>query len=387
MSKRQVAIIALVLFAAGLIGMYFIGQRLGAAYRTRLTLCIDDPGTGGGRGLAQLLQYLGYPVQGFAEPLWEVATAAAAESGICVITAGDGRWQPPNLHEADTAWARLREWVARGNVLVAITTDTAQLPPLVDERPVLALEPAQAFEFFQAVEPIDREEAGRQISIISTPYGALAVRTNGPRLGHELPECEQYSDNLGAVFIEKRIGSGRVIVLLDNFAWTNAGLDYRKNAATLAQLLASSGVKQVYIDEYRHGHGRADSFVTFAMALPGADSFIAMMALMGLIYLWAANRRFGPPEPYELPERRTATEYIDAVADLYRRAHAAPLAVAAVAERVRFIGQYRGGVDELSELLGEAQSYVERGERSAKPTEACLIVHKLIQARKQRYGY
>jgi hypothetical protein len=89
------------------------------------------------------------------------------------------------------------------------------------------------------------------------------------------------------------------------------------------------------IDEQRHGHGRAESFLTFLLTLPGASAFLWLALAWALLFYYARNVRLRPVERYAEQERRTAQEYINALAQLHERARAAPLAVEAVAARLR----------------------------------------------------
>src|SRR5580658_8776228 len=90
-------------------------------------------------------------------------------------------------------------------------------------------------------------------------------------------------------------------------------------------------------DEYRHGHGRVESFSTFLLRLPGAGNFCLIAAVLVGIYFFGRNVRFGPPELFVVPERRTAREYVEAAAFLNQRARAAPLAVESIVRRIRAI--------------------------------------------------
>ena len=135
-------------------------------------------------------------------------------------------------------------------------------------------------------------------------------------------------------------GQGAVYILLDEFAWTNAGLDQGDNARVLAELLGREirgGV--LALDEYRHGHGRTESFLTYLSNLPGSSAVMWLAAIWALLYVYGRNVRLKPVEAYEERERRTAQEYIDAVAQLYERARAAPLVVEAVARRLRQVAR------------------------------------------------
>jgi hypothetical protein len=176
--------------------------------------------------------------------------------------------------------------------------------------------------------------------------------------------------------------------LLDDFAWTNAGLDHGENARVLAEILGRElrgGV--LAMDEYRHGHGRPESFLAYLLNLPGSSALLWLGAIWALLYAYGRNVRLKPVEPYVQRERRTAQEFIDAVAQLYERARAAPLVVEAVARRLRQVA--RSSADSWSAvdaLVSRAEAYVKAEERPPAPTAATKLVRELIQLRKRLYG-
>jgi hypothetical protein len=177
-------------------------------------------------------------------------------------------------------------------------------------------------------------------------------------------------------------------VLLDEFAWTNSGLDQGDNARVLADILGrelKGGV--LALDEYRHGHGRAESFLVYLMHLPGSRALFWLGLIWCGLYYYGQNVRLKPQEPYVERERRTAQEYIDAVAQLYERARAAPLVVEAVARRLRQISRSSAECPPaVGALIESAQDYAKREERPATPSAAMDLVKKLIQLRKSIYG-
>jgi hypothetical protein len=335
------------------------------------------------------LTQIGYQVTALDQPAWQAVATLPSEGG-CIITAGNDRWTPPNPYEAQEAWDQLETWLARGNTLIVITTKDRGVPQLLRTNMITAADFDVELDLFGSdkVKPIEGEQLSERTSRVETLWGELTVRRGGFRWSGELGELRYWSDDEGPVLIEQPIGRGSLLLLLDDFAWTNAGLDCGENAAVLVRLLAGKApARLVAVDEYRHGHGQAESFVTFALSLPGAGSFALIAVATGLLWLWSANVRFGPPEPYEQGERRTAAEYIDAVAELYRRARAAPLAVEAVAERVRTVAHQRGHLSaELSATLNEAEQYVAKAERPVQPAVACRLVGELIRLRKLQYG-
>ena len=141
------------------------------------------------------------------------------------------------------------------------------------------------------------------------------------------------------------------------------------------------------LDEYRHGHGRTESFLTYLLNLPGSSALMWLAAIWALLYFYGRNVRLKPVEAYVERERRTAQEYIDAVAQLYERARAAPLVVEAVARRLRQLSRSSAEHPPSVEvLLRSAEDYTKAEERPASPTAAIHLVNELIQLRKRIYG-
>jgi len=218
--------------------------------------------------------------------------------------------------------------------------------------------------------------------------GQLTVRADGPRWPDPPEDWKVAHESEGGVLNRIPRGEGAIYLLLDDYVWCNAGFDDGENALVLASILN----REIHggllgFDENRHGHGAAESFVVFLHALPGAASFMWISAILGGAYFFGRNVRFGPPEPFNRPERRTAREYIDAVAHLYERARAAPLVVEAVSDRIRHLGNRRAGTDPIAqELLAEAEQFVADAERPANPDKARQFVSRLNQFRKNTYG-
>jgi hypothetical protein len=184
------------------------------------------------------------------------------------------------------------------------------------------------------------------------------------------------------------VGHGAAYVLLDDSAWTNTGFDQGDNAQVLAEVLARElRGGALAFDEYRHGHGRAESFLTYLGNLPGSSALLRLATLWVLLYVYGRNVRLKPVEPYREQERRTAQEYIDAVALLYERARAAPLVVDAVARRLRQVS--RASAERpvaVDALLQRAEDTTQAGERPAVPRAAMDLVRELVQLRKRTYG-
>jgi hypothetical protein len=381
---------------AGVIGLFGLtalaGRQLNPSFRSSLTCCVDDTRTGGARGLVLWAQRLNLPVQPLRLPIWEVADSFSHSTGNCVLTAGDGAWSPQGEPLTAEQWANLKLWIERGNTLLVLTTMPERLPdPL--QRFLLGTPASGAAASTKDNPPVrwlaEDVSPAPETEDISTPWGGhLTVRADGPRWRNGQGNWRIAAGVNGAVLCRIPVGRGAFYLMLDDFAWTNAGFDRGENAQVLAAVLARELQDGAFgFDEYRHGHGRIESFVSFLLAAPGASNFLEISMVLALLYLVGRNVRFGPPDPYELPERRTSREYIEAMAQLYERARAAPLAVGAVVSRVRQLAAQRGQLPpEMAAALAKAQDYAAHRDRPTKPTEACRLVTNLIGARKHSYG-
>jgi hypothetical protein len=400
--------------AVGVLILAFVGSRLGVSYRTTLSGCARENGTGGASGLFRWAGRIGIPVRLLEVPIWEDPQALQGHDGHCLVTMGDGSWSAMGEEPTALNWQVARKWISRGNTLIIVTDKPANLPRAL--RMDLRLSAFNQTGGASASSPASALIRG---SVDSKPEttrapvasgGALTVEQNGPRwsippaqapgagaTGTSPPPSSPENDpagwqlagdGQGGVLFRIPVGAGAVYVLLDDFAWTNAGFDQGDNARVLADVLdreVRGGV--LAFDEYRHGHGRAESFLAYLLNLPGLSGFMWLAAIWGLLYVYGRNVRLGPAEAYVERERRTAQEAIDAVAQLYERARAAPLVVEAVARRLRQVSRSSAALPpDVDELLRKAEDYTNKEERPVSPSAAIRLVRELIQLRKRVYG-
>ncbi len=347
---------------------------------------------------------IGIPARLLEVPIWEAAQALPGRSGHCVLTMGNDPWSPTGEDLQPEDWQRIRGWLADGNTLIIVTSAPQSLPRALrrDLIPATLVEttaakPRSAPGSFPSWESVDSRPETTQAPV--TSGGILTVAAKGPRWSvaatkpapardHDPARWQLAGDGRGGVFFRIPVGHGAVCILLDDFAWTNTGFDHGDNARVLAELLGREiRGGALAMDEYRHGHGRAESFLTYIGNLPGSSAFLWLAALWVLLVFYGRNVRLKPVEAYRERERRTAQESIDAVAQLYERARAAPLVVDAVARRLRQVSrssaEHPPAVDAL---LQTAEDYVRTGERPAAPAAALDLVRKLVQLRKRIYG-
>jgi hypothetical protein len=400
--------------ALGVLILAFLGSWLRVSYRTPLTGCVHDDGTGGASGVFRWADRIGVPVRLLEVPIWDGSQTLPEPAGHCILTMGNDPWSPLGKDLEPEDWQRTRGWLSHGNTLIIVTAAPQSLPRALrrDLIPSTLRETAAEFRSLPG-SLLGRESVNSRPETTEAPMaggGSLTVATKGPRwsvasaqgppagtpatnpsMPARDPDPARWQlagDGRGGVLFRIPVGQGAVYVLLDDFAWTNSGLDQGENARVLAELLGRElrgGV--LALDEYRHGHGRAESFLTYLGNLPGASAFLALAAVWVLLYFYGRNVRLKPVEPYREQERRTAQEYIDAVAQLYDRARAAPLVVDAVARRLRQVSRAAAERPPAVEgLLQRAERYARAGERPAAPHAAIDLVRELVQLRKQIYG-
>ncbi len=371
-----------------------LGRRLAVQSVSPLTLLADDFRTGGGAGVVHWAARLQLPTLALRAPAWEL-NDVLPETGHCLITAGNGSWHPFGDGLESEQWHEISRWVQAGNSLIVVTSDTDSLPkPLRDHFTTDVS--AELLPRFSGTPPEEVVPNEPDVAAVATRWGGeLSVTEAGPRMLNPPDEwvlagSSGSSESLAsAVLVKRPLGDGQIYLLLDEFAWTNAGFDRADNAAVLARILRDELGPQgvLAIDHYRHGRGRVDSFATFLFALPGAPAFCGMSLLIALFWVWARNQRLGPAEEFHEPERRTASEYIEAVAAMNLRARAASLAVESVAGRVNALLHQRGHIsDDGRQLIEQARRHVRREERPASPTAEIKLVTDLIQLRKKLYG-
>jgi hypothetical protein len=396
--------------ALGVTILGFFGSRLRVSYRTPLTGCARDHGTGGASGLSRWADRIGIPVRLLEIPIREAPESFREPAGNCVLTMGNGPWSPTGEDLEPASWLGTRDWLSRGNTLIVVTAAPRSLPRALRQDLIPSTVGETAPEPTPFLDELSVDSRPETSEAAVTNGGVLTVQTKGPRWSVSstrepgpgasgttpAPNVQDIDparwqlagDRRGGVLFRIPVGQGALYVLLDEFAWTNAGLDQGDNARVLAEILGREirgGV--LALDEYRHGHGRTESFLAYLLSLPGSSALMGLASIWAALYFYGRNVRLRPVEAYVERERRTAQEYIDAVAQLYERARAAPLVVAAVARRLRQLSRSSAQhSSSLDALLRRAEEYSTTEDRPASPTAAIHLVNQLIQLRKRVYG-
>jgi hypothetical protein len=373
-----------------------VGERLAVRSYSTLSCIVEDNRTGGGSGIRAWADKMGFSTRPLQSPIDEVERELP-KSGHCLITAGNGSWNRFGEFPHEN-WLALRKWISVGNTLIVVTSNSVFLPEPIHQHFTIADSKANSSRpVNDALPPSIQQPASDPFSLAKVEYelvstrwgGELSVKSKGPRLKNSPREWQIAGQGTTAVLVGKSLEQGMVYLLLDDSAWNNEGFDRSDNAATLGRVLKQNlGDGGVFaFDEYRHGRGRIESLTTLFLSIPAAQSFAWMAGLWGVFWLWSATRRLSPPDEFREVERRTALEYIESVAAMNQRARAAPLAVKSVLQRVRYLLQKRGLIDQNMEVaLERADRQAALAARPAMPVEEMKIVSELIQLRKERYG-
>lgn len=123
------------------------------------------------------------------------------------------------------------------------------------------------------------------------------------------------------VVVRRPLGAGSVYLFSTPTLLENHRLDLADNLRLLEglALLARTAGGPLRFDEAHHRGaqaGEAGSLLGHPAVLAGA----VQLALVGLVLLAAVGRRFGPIRPLVVDRRRSALEYVESLAALYRRA-------------------------------------------------------------------
>jgi hypothetical protein len=207
----------------------------------------------------------------------------------------------PDVMEPEEARA-IGDWVrAGGNLVAGGAGDASWLDEVLEDPP-------------------SWEGGGQRVRRTLVPIGITtgveSVVADGGgwhELGGALPAIGPAD---GPLLVSARAGRGTVALLADATPLTNARLDQADGAA-LGLALAGGDQRTVAFLETVHGYGVSRGFG----GLPTSVKWTLLgLALTALVAVWAAGRRFGPPEDPETEPPPPRTAYVDALAAALERA-------------------------------------------------------------------
>jgi hypothetical protein len=123
-----------------------------------------------------------------------------------------------------------------------------------------------------------------------------------------------------AVLVGIQQGLGYIYVSSASYPFTNQGLRAEGSAALLRNLLRRVPPDgQVLFDEYHHGFFEPPSMRSVIMSSPWGWALVYTLLILAAFFV-VTGRRFGRPVPLrEEVARRSSTEYIESMADLFQR--------------------------------------------------------------------
>jgi hypothetical protein len=183
----------------------------------------------------------------------------------------------------------LDAWVSQGGQLIVATDSAWAIRGDGESRDYLA---RHGFTL---------EDSPKEVHLYTGHDGSLLLKAAA--LGGKDHE-PIFSGPSGAVAAEQYVGSGRIIVISDGGAWSNARLKESNNSAWLVLTAGSWKNGRLLVDEYhlgnRGGRGTLQLILAFLGTFWGA-AFL-QIGLAAALYLLAHVRHFGPAR--DLPRER-----------------------------------------------------------------------------------
>ncbi|MDF1597680.1 MAG: DUF4350 domain-containing protein [Acidimicrobiia bacterium] len=171
--------------------------------------------------------------------------------------------------------------------------------------------------------------------------GSVAVNSIGAWRGLPSGAIPLLADGDGDVTAAALdMGSGRIILLADTTALTNAAIGTADNASFALGIAGEDG-RPVVFSEYVHGYTDEEGLT----ALPDSWLWAMGLGLAALLtYLIAIGRRFGPPEEPDRVFAPARREYLDALAGSLVRTGRPDVATAPIRAAARRLIAARGGL-------------------------------------------
>jgi len=277
-----------------------LGYERGSIERERRpsTFSSYDTGKNGYRALYEVLRAAGVSVRRFENPL----PTLDSQTQTLVITSYEyeGEMTAKPLDKNDADW--LRAFVRNGGRLVAIDS---QFAGSADAAPAVGTTVQAAGG---AAVTLARNEFTRGVRLIDGPIGwsfPFSERDGVPLL----------ANRGGMVGVWYRYGRGEVIAITAPEIFGNEWLRNADNLRFAYNVVAGHGI--VAFDEYVHGYSETPSAWGVLPAPVHVAVWIALA--IAVIALIGANVPFAPPYPADLPDERTSSDYITAIAELMRR--------------------------------------------------------------------
>jgi len=269
----------------------------------------------GYKALYLWLRELGLPVKRWEKPLGNLPDDAS------VILIAE-----PELGPGIGELKALTNWVSCGHTLILV-----------------AMRPNRFLDHFGLETTLpgsnhDEKEKPQEVLFQPGPYtkGVRILRSKGSAcLSSPRPEVVIHArSQKGGLIAAAKEGRGRIVAVADPALFANGAL-FEGDHARLALNLLLSHLREgaLLVDEYHHGYGRATSVLGHLARSPTMTPLLQGGLLLLILWAWK-GRRFGSPRPLPRLKHRSSLEYVEAMAQLFRKVKARGDALEGVARGV-----------------------------------------------------
>ena len=157
------------------------------------------------------------------------------------------------------------------------------------------------------------------------PYRLARLKQGKPSGARQLldpPWQALVADRHGAVLMKAPVGRGTIYAVAEADLLGNADLSQADNVVLVANLLFGGTHDRALFNERLHLHGAPAYGEVGQLPLQRYRQVTGLVLAALALYLLGLGLRFGAPTPLVERPRRSALEYVEALADLYRRAEA-----------------------------------------------------------------
>jgi hypothetical protein len=316
------------LLGLGVLFVAFISALLLFERVAQETVSRDIPSTLNAQGPGAKALYLLLQKEGFTTERMESSwTALTANVGLLIVI------EPLRDDRAITAdeLTALKSWVeAGGTVLFMVTLPVRPM----DSKDLIAGDIAIVAGDKKAKDLTPFAPNSPYVRNVALLHVASPVRLKAGANSHYRT---LFRDDVGALAAEKALGKGHVFLLANSVAASNDSIAQADNAILLYNIAAEtaqSGHHAIAFDEYHHGVGFEthtagdENNESLFASLPKPVRFVMLhLCALGVLLIYVGNRRFGPLRTLSNPTYRASTDYVGSMARLFRRAHAADIAV------------------------------------------------------------
>lgn len=345
---------------------------------------------------------------------------------IWLSGAGGGQEAPGSVGSSNSSGPRgtlaLYRWLERTGFEVSRADSTGKFPPDADT--LIIVNPTGDFPAGQARDVKRWVEEGRTLLLVAGGLGDTELFSNHPmmrELGADLRFSSGFTNTVpvaqplfskasvdsvkmlgvftlqvpvtGTVVLAStadssgerlplaamiKLGKGRVFLLSSDYPVSNEGLGDADNGAFVYNLVQMGG-RRVAFDETHHGESSGGDLVALLTSTPWGWALLYGAAIAALYIVWSA-RRLGPPLPVPRPDqRRPTSEYVTAVAGLFRRARKPGYAAE---QYLHYFKRTLSRHAELDPFLTDrafVQSLADRGRYPFNPAEMEAAINRLRQ--------